>query len=149
MYCRKRKLNCLSILLFIIAILEWYLYLFIAFRTEFSVLWKSRFWKWSVVIFKLGTILIKNSLKTSAISLSSDIIFSSSKISAWFSFCFLSVSVIFDLILTLSVRKGFTVFQKVLYTRWIYEGVDITRRWTKWYPSASLLVFAFQFTKEW
>ena len=65
--------------------------------------------------FKLGTILIKNLLKTFATAGSSEITFSETICS-----CptpettFFSISVILDFVCILSVNKGFTVFQNVL-----------------------------------
>ena len=69
----------------------------------------------SMDIFKLGTILIKELLKTSTIALPSEIISSvSMTISPWFDTAFFSIKVILDLACTLSVKRGFTFLQNVL-----------------------------------
>ena len=90
-----------------------YLYLFIGSNTGSSVLWKSILQLWLFGVFKLGTILTKKLLKISGTFSSSDII--SSEGSVELSLYFLSIKVIFDLVLTLSNRNGFKVFQKVLF----------------------------------
>ena len=61
-------------------------------------------------IFIFGTILIKNLLKTSATTWSSEIYL----LLPYSRNYFFSISVILDFICILSVNKGFTVFQNVL-----------------------------------
>ena len=93
-------------------VLEWCLYLLIKFNTGSFVFWKPFLHLWLAGIFKLGTIFTNNLLYISTTSLSSEII--SSDYLVDLSLYWFSVKIIFDLLLTLCVNKGFTVFQKVL-----------------------------------
>ena len=69
----------------------------------------------SVNIFKLGTILTKNLFNTSAITSSSEIISSDSMtFSPSLGSIYFSIKVILELVCILSVKNGFTFFQKVL-----------------------------------
>ena len=111
----KKKIS-LSFFFFIMMMtLGWFLYSLIAFKPGSSVLRKLVSKSFSTDIFKFGTILIKNLLNTSAIALSSEIISSDSiTFSPSLDTIFFSIKVILDLLCILSVKKGFTFFQKVL-----------------------------------
>ena len=93
----KRK-TMINFLFFIIMILEWFLNLLTAFLAWSSVAMKSLSSPWSVDIFKNGTtILMKNLLEI------------------WRSWkAFFLIGVILDFVFILSVKNGFTAFQKVL-----------------------------------
>ena len=79
-YCAGEKENfSLSLFFYLIMMtLGWFLYLPIAIKTGSWVLRKLVSKSFSTDIFKFGTILTKNLLKTSAIALSSEIVSSDS-----------------------------------------------------------------------
>ena len=95
-------------------ILEWFLNLLTVFVTWLPVAMKSLSIPQSVDVFKFGTILTKNLLKTSTAAWTSVIIFCEA-ISSWSSWeTIFFDGVVLDFVFVLSVKNGFTIFHKVL-----------------------------------